>query len=391
MNLRGNFRWILNAGMVSALAVGFSISASAQNPVEQFFRFVGTSDATTANLRIVSSQNGSVNAGNYTVGRYFGRLGSTSTDLDAASDLFVYCTDINHTIGANQTYDTLINLGKVDAAPAERLRRLNYGSPPPGDDPASPAVFYMNNWKTDGSDPGLDLGSGTTNFTIGTDIAPLGGGLASALGDTRFPNATSPVFYNDYLSTSLFSYNADSTIDNAAGHAEALKRASMVSYLVDSFLNATTDTPFITGAGLTAGHSLTQYHAAVQVAIWEIVQDGFSGGTGWDAAGDVQRNGVAAFQNLGIGATNALKNTSGTALVQSVLDFALAKGTAYASLDNYWVQSQRSLDTANTWLAHRQDFAFTDSGPIPEPAFYQMAGLLTMGGVAFFRLRRKRK
>jgi hypothetical protein len=40
LNLRGNFNWILKAGLFTGLAAGFAVPASAQNP-EQFFRFVG--------------------------------------------------------------------------------------------------------------------------------------------------------------------------------------------------------------------------------------------------------------------------------------------------------------------------------------------------------------
>jgi hypothetical protein len=394
LNLRGTFNWILKAGVLSTLAIGLSVPAAAQNPVEQFFRFTGTVNVTGVGLSSKSARTGVVSSNNFTVGRYNGKLGADTTALAAASNKFLYCTDINHTISTSATYDTLINLGTVDGA-AERLRRANYVNTVDPTDPTSSAIYYMNNWKSDGTDPGLALGTGTTNFVTGTDPSPTGGGLASALADTLFPDTAAGTKYNDYLATSLYSWvpgSSPGTVDSVAGYAAALQRAAMTSYLVDSFLNANSTAPFTGGAGLTAGYTLAQYHGAVQLAIWEIVQDGYTASsTTWDTTGDLMRSSATAFANLGIAGTALVKDGQGEALVKEILDFALAGGTAYASTDNFWIQAQRALNTADTWLDHRQDFAFTERGPIPEPAFYQMAGLLAMGGVAFFRLRRKRK
>lgn len=242
--------------------------------------------------------------------------------LPTTKNVFLYCTDLTHNVGFGQQYSTLVNLGALDQAPPQTLKTVGTGT------------YYQ-------------------------DLLANGAGMASAL-----------VVSNDYLTT-------------AVTNPVALQRASQVSLLVDSFLNASTGTPFTAALG-TTGYTLAQYHGAVQVAVWEIIQDGYTASsTTWDTDGGfLTRSSATAFSNLGKLGSDA----DGESLVKKILDYSLT-GTSYASTDNRWIQSERSLSNPDS---HPQDFAFTDHAPIPEPAFYQMAGMLMMGGVAFARVRRKR-
>lgn len=143
--------------------------------------------------------------------------------------------------------------------------------------------------------------------------------------------------------------------------ADKLDRAKAVRYLIDNYLPASGGGAYPGSPGVTAVQALK-----TQLAIWEILADGSSISM---AAG----NFTSSSNNLGVTladidtwATTAWTNRN-TVVYQSYL-IRTEPGTVPAS-------------------AGPQDYAFRDASPIPEPAFFQMAGLLGLGVLPLLRRR----
>lgn len=132
--------------------------------------------------------------------------------------------------------------------------------------------------------------------------------------------------------------------------AQAALRASQVAYLVDKWGNATV-------ANVNAGRDQM---AAVQLAIWDILQDGGDG----LGAGSFQSNAGAVYQGL----------------AAAVLADASSIDSSYVG-SAIWIEAQRGATAG----AHVQDWAYT---PVPEPVFMQMGALVGLSGAGLLRRRR---
>lgn len=146
-----------------------------------------------------------------------------------------------------------------------------------------------------------------------------------------------------------------------SGPIAVADRDTAVSILVDDFLNA----------------SLTiKDYAAIQLAIWDIIQDGGDG--------------------LSVGFFQATTGVSGLlALAESyrmMVDESTDPKRSDPSRLFYakYIQAPRPDDDPSKLSTHFQEFAFKASAPIPEPAFYQMIALLGLGGVGLRRHLRRR-
>jgi hypothetical protein len=140
-------------------------------------------------------------------------------------------------------------------------------------------------------------------------------------------------------------------------------RAVAVSYLIDTYLNF---------ASFSNGYTNKQNWASIQLAIWDLIQDGGDG------------VGVGNFK------TRFHSFTGMDTLADSYVTEAKAASPTlfYAK----YIQAPRPGADAEDLSDHYQEFAFKSSAPIPEPAFYQMAALLGLGGMGFWRsLRRRRR
>lgn len=132
-----------------------------------------------------------------------------------------------------------------------------------------------------------------------------------------------------------YSYTPDAVVlISSSGHSNA----HQVAYLVDTYLQA-----FAVSGTATDASSL-------QKAVW----------------------------NLWLG--NALSGDAGTVTeATSLIADANTNGSTYNSNTAIWIQNK-----------DYQDQLMTLNNPIPEPVFYQMAGLLVMGGLTTLRARRRK-
>jgi len=182
---------------------------------------------------------------------------------------------------------------------------------------------------------------GSPFTTLDANSIPLVSDAATAFDTTErfykgddYGGVASALTQQDYIPTA-------GTVPSAAA---AATRASKAAFLVDKYGNGTYST-----------HRL----AAVQVAIWDILQDGGDG----LAAGTF----TATFDNTEYGYV-----MSDVANVTSSY-----KGNAI------WIEAQRTTAGAGY---HVQDWAYS---PIPEPVFFQMGCLSTLGGLGLLRMRRR--
>jgi len=236
----------------------------------------------------------------------------TDTNIDVVRKIF--CVDISHSIHTNnKTYVPVVD--KL-TGPSELLRK-NTNDP---DADSNGKYFYQNEAQTSA------------------------GGLVSAM------------TANDYFKA---------VPGSAPTAGEAAIRAGKVAWLVDKYLNAVVTSSF-TRMNL----------AAIQLAIWDIVQDG---GDGIDTG-----NFQAISNETGAGAvTTADLQTAVNQYLDEVSFMSDPGRNPYNSPYATWVQTARS-----SGYGHLQDQVWT-SAPVPEPAFYQLAALLALGGVGYAK-RRKR-
>ncbi|MEI6914557.1 MAG: hypothetical protein WCL39_05440 [Armatimonadota bacterium] len=165
-------------------------------------------------------------------------------------------------------------------------------------------------------------------------IDPVGGTVANP---KTYPGAglASALTSDDYAPVGITSYTDQ----------EAKDRAGAVAWLTDNYIN-----------------SVVAVQARAQVAIWEIVQDGFGGNF---AGGDF------SMTNWG---------TIDTSLMSGIMVEAAAHKTYGGNAQ--WIQAPRTTSDS----VHLQEFAYS---PVPEPAFFQFGALLGMSGMGIMKLRRK--
>ena len=133
----------------------------------------------------------------------------------------------------------------------------------------------------------------------------------------------------------------------------------MSAYLLDNYLNANSF------SGVSGSNNLINNLVALQLAQWDILQDGGNGlSTGTfqtDASGITNYGGLVNYYE-----TLASSNSS------------------YNSLTDTWIQAPISQDGG-----HQQDFA-TNQANVPEPdAVASFMGLLVTGGTFLIKKRRK--
>ncbi len=170
-------------------------------------------------------------------------------------------------------------------------------------------------------------------------------------------DATGPLtgsYYNGGLSSALSS----GTDYVSPAPANATARADGAAYLIDSFLNSTA----VTFSKSAIDTNFKDNMAALQMSIWDIVQDGGDG----LATGTLQAKG---------------ENANLDALVAYYEGLA-GQHSAYTSQTTTWIQAP--VDAKG---AHLQDFA---TSSVPEPGSVAMlAGLFVSGSGMVFRRRNR--
>jgi hypothetical protein len=162
------------------------------------------------------------------------------------------------------------------------------------------------------------------------------GGLASAMTSSDFNPANK----------SALSYSA---------------RASEVAWLADNFQNLKT---FGSGSG-TTNYSTNQ--TAVNVAIWDIVQDG----------GDGVSKGTTQLDS---------SSTVNYSKYVSYYESLAAQHSTYTSSTAYFVQAPLNVPGAGG-TSHYQDFIYSTALPTPEAGTGIAMGMLLFGGLFLFRRR----
>lgn len=184
--------------------------------------------------------------------------------------------------------------------------------------------------------------------------------------------ARSGAYYTGGLASALNS--ADYKPTGAPDAAEKARRANMTAYLAENFLNAKSFD------GLSGSGNVADNLAALNLAEWDIVQDGGDGLNQGSIRADASAFG--AFGSM-VGYYQAQALSHAAAVNQ-----AGASGLAAASSSAYWIQSPR--DSAG---GHLQDYVYLRPGSaptaVPEPGATAMLGCLGVV-VAGLGLRRRR-
>lgn len=174
-------------------------------------------------------------------------------------------------------------------------------------------------------------------------------------------------YYQGGLSSAL---NAGDYVSPAPTSAQATARADEVAFLIDAFTNSTA----VTFSNSSIDTNLKDNLAAIQLSIWDIVQDGGDG----LASGTFQSN---------------LSKGDKRNLLVGYYESIASQNSSYTSDTSTWIQAPVTSGK------HLQDFA-TSSTPgqirvadVPEPgSFAMIAGLCVSGtGLAFRRRTRARK
>ncbi len=289
---------------------------------EQTFTFLGTG-AQYIGVNLLHD-------GTVAAGRYQGKLSSAPN-----ANFYIFCTDFTHWINWGQQYSTLSLESSVTDIRQDLNHTINVNH-----------YFYQ--------------------ATSGGEGTP--GGIVSAM--QTAPNvANQPIDYFRSRTTTDGTYVTGP--GNTAGglnQFSIFERAEAVAYLTDKFLNDLTLT--------------TKQVAGVQLAIWDIIQDG---GDGF-ASGYVQRgsNSTGGDADLALGFARGYETETANRLLIRTYTSGTAK----------WIQGVR--DANNPDPNHPQDFAYVNDNnvhieSVPEPAFYQMSALMGLGGAGLLARRRRNR
>jgi hypothetical protein len=150
---------------------------------------------------------------------------------------------------------------------------------------------------------------------------------------------------------------------------DANGNAKKIAYLVDNYMG-TDGNLFVTNTG-GAGGTLNQRAAGFQLAIWELWYD-----DGLDLTTKSLTVPTRGFSSTTVGD------------IKTAADWFLGEANTVAATNWSSNTATRLLDLADSDGVMQGMIVVSDS-PIPEPAFYQMAALLTMGMIGLRRLRKK--
>lgn len=225
---------------------------------------------------------------------------------------------------------------------------------------------------------GAGIFNGNTNITnnsVTTTVSNVSV-CADLFGYIGQPDPASVTTYNvSQLTPAKLPSNPTSVIPQGA-----IANKNAVNFLLDNLLgktgsNFTTVTNFLGSNGYAALNTSTDINvraAAFQTAIWELWYD--------NAAGNV---GAGTFNVLltGSGDLNTIKS-----MANAYVAAAQGLGGSYQTGTSWYLRDAFDNDSPQGQLV-----STLNAPAIPEPAFYQMAGLLTLGFVGARRVRKARK
>lgn len=239
--------------------------------------------------------------------------------------------------------------------------------------------------KVDGPGPNLGtavfdyasakFGFGSVSYSataqIGANIYNASGGAAGIF------DATTKIGSNTIAKVSvcndLFNFVQSPPVNMSYHHltADLNTNRYQIARLVDNVMgsDAASFLTTSTSLGATFGTN-TDKSAGFQLAIWELWYD--------DGA-----NLTAKGLTLGRGFSAAGTSADILSNAQAYLTYASAASSTPS------LTALRLIGTGFTPQSTVQGMLISSDSPIPEPAFYQMAGLLTMGIIGMRRLRKK--
>jgi hypothetical protein len=247
------------------------------------------------------------------------------------------------------------------------------------------------------NDPGTDLGNSSFDFInvkygalVNYDVtaalnwdgvSALGAGDLSSRSNTNQiagiynattvlsgvpdpPHATVSVC-NDLFNNAADDASNDYYLLDADGNGNAQK----IAYLVDNYMG-TDGNLFVTNTGGSGVADLNERAAGFQLAVWELW---------YDDGSDLTTKDLSAGRGFS-------SSTGGN--IKTAADWFLSQANTMVAMNWTSDTALRLLDLADSDGVMQGMLVVSDS-PIPEPAFYQMAGLLTMGIIGLRRLRKK--
>lgn len=182
--------------------------------------------------------------------------------------------------------------------------------------------------------------------------------LITAAASTQTTTINGYKYYQGGLASAMTSSDFNPTNKSSLSYSS---RASEVAWLADNFQNLKTF------SGASGSTSLATNQAAVNSAIWDIVQDGADG----VSKGSMQLSSSSA--------TNYSKYVS-------YYESLAAQHTSYSSTTAYFVQSPLNVQGADG-TSHYQDFVYSTALPTPEAGTGIAMGVLFFGALLLFRRR----
>lgn len=227
------------------------------------------------------------------------------------------------------------------------------------------------NWNGVGTPASGTLSSVTGTYTVGIYRAQT---TLSDNSNVPLPNA--PQARVSVCNDLFNSATSDSVVDwfKLTGN-EQNSNKNKLAYLVDGYMGYDGSSFAASAATLISdiNVSASEAGAGFQLAVWELWYD--------DGAS-------LAAKGLDSGA-RGFKVTSASADILKAANAFLTDASKYGGSYNSLTALRLRDFTSATDNSLMQGMLISSRSPIPEPAFYQMAGLLTMGMLGMRRLRKK--